>query len=136
MKTLVLAVMVVMLSCSPIWAKWGKQEKKVVTAQTESEKEEIISPAENTASQEATQEQVTKQQERDMLIANINALRNQEVRVAVLQQLLNEEIARLRQVQAVFCDQYKLDPEKFRTGLYIYDETQEKFIEREVEKTE
>lgn len=69
------------------------------------------------------------QQEKEALIANINNLRNQELRAAVLQQLLNEEIAKMRNIQAVFCDQYKLDVEKFRNGLYRYDEKQGKFVE-------
>lgn len=81
-----------------------------------------------------TQVRTQEQQEKDALIANIVALRNEEARVVVLQQLLNEEIARLRQMQAVFCDQYKLDPEKFRNGLYRYDEKAGKFIEEEVAK--
>ncbi len=38
------------------------------------------------------------QQEKDALIANIIALRNEEARVVVLQQLLNEEIAQLKQM--------------------------------------
>ena len=67
-------------------------------------------------------------QEKELLIANINNLNNQQLRVAVLQQLLNEELAKLRNVQAVFCDQYKLDIEKFRMGLYRYDDGQGKFV--------
>lgn len=71
----------------------------------------------------------TAQQEKDLLIANINNMRTQELRVAILQQILNEEIAKLRNVQAVFCDQYKLDVDKFRKGLYRYDENKGKFVE-------
>ena len=70
----------------------------------------------------------TARQEKELLIANINNMRNQELRVAVLQQLLNEEVAKLRNVQAVFCDQYKLDIEKFRMGLYRYDDAKGKFV--------
>lgn len=69
-------------------------------------------------------------QEKDILIANINGLRNQEVRVAILQQLLNEEVGKLRNLEAVFADQYKLDVEKFRKGLYRYDEKSGKFVEQ------
>lgn len=75
-----------------------------------------------------TEQDVAKQQ-KELLIANINNMRNQELRVAVLQQLLNEEIAKLRNVQAVFCDQYGLDIEKFRKGLYRYDEKEGRFVE-------
>ena len=66
-----------------------------------------------------------------MLISNLNALRNQELRVAVLQQLVNEETAKLLQVQAIFSDQYKLDPDKLRAGAYTYDEKAGKFVEKE-----
>lgn len=67
-------------------------------------------------------------QEQELLVANINNMRNQELRVAILQQLLNEEIGKLRNIQAVFCDAYKLDVEKFRMGLYRYDEKTGKFV--------
>ena len=70
----------------------------------------------------------TATQEKELLISNINNLNNQQVRVAVLQQLLNEEVAKLRNIQAVFCDQYKLDIEKFRMGMYRYDDRQGKFV--------
>ena len=83
-------------------------------------KEEAKQPAPNPVE--------TVRQEKELLIANINNLNNQQLRVAVLQQLLNEEIAKLRNTQAVFCDAYKLDIEKFRQGLYRYDEKQGKFI--------
>ena len=70
----------------------------------------------------------TARQEREVLAANINNLSNQGLRVAVLQQLLNEESAKLRNVQAVFCDTYKLDIEKLRKGMYRYDDKQGKFV--------
>jgi len=70
----------------------------------------------------------TAKQEKEMLIANINNMRNQELKVAVLQQLLSEQVGQLRNIQAVFCDQYKLDIEKFRNGMYQYDEKQGKFV--------
>lgn len=69
-------------------------------------------------------------QEKDVLIANINGIRNQELRVAILQQILNEEIAKLRNVEAVFSDQYKLDVEKFRKGLYRYDDKLGKIVDQ------
>ncbi len=70
----------------------------------------------------------TARQEKELLITNINNLNNQQLRVAVLQQLLNEEVAKLRNTQAVFCDQYKLDIEKFRMGQYRYDDAKGKFV--------
>lgn len=61
------------------------------------------------------------------IISNITALRNQETRVAVLQQFLGEESNKLLQMQAVFCDQYKLNIEKFRAGKYQYSTEERKF---------
>jgi len=78
-------------------------------------------------------QQTPEQQQKDLLITNIVALRNQEARVIVLQQLLNEEISELRRTQAVFCDQYNLNLDTFRAGLYRYDETTGKFVEDKVE---
>lgn len=69
------------------------------------------------------------QQEKDSLAANIGHMRAQELRVAVLQQLHNEELAKLRSIQEAFCAKYKLDIEKFRKGLYRYDENKGKFVE-------
>ena len=68
-------------------------------------------------------------QAKQQLMNDLGLMQNQEVRVIVLQQLLNREGADLRQSQAVFCDAYKLDVEKWRKGLYRYDEKQAKFIE-------
>ena len=69
-------------------------------------------------------------QEKDALIANINGMNNQQLRVTVLQQMLNEELGKLRNIEAVFSDQYKLDVEKFRKGLYRFDEKLGKIIEQ------
>lgn len=69
-------------------------------------------------------------QEKEILVANINGLRNQEVKVAILQQVLTEELAKLRNLEAVFADQYKLDVEKFRKGGYRYDDKSGKIIEQ------
>ncbi len=80
------------------------------------------------------QEKTREQKEKDVLISNIIALRNKEARVAVLQQLLNEEVNSLSQMQAVFCDQYKLSPDKFRAGEYVYDEKEGKLTERPVQE--
>jgi len=77
---------------------------------------------------------IMTQQEKDLLIANINAMRTQELRVAVLKQLSDEESAKLQGIQAAFCDKYKLDVNKFREGLYRYDDKAGKFIEAEPPK--
>ena len=78
------------------------------------------------------QQKSQKEIERDLLISNLTALRNQELRVAILQQLVNEEAAKLRQMQAVFSDQYNLQPDKLRAGQYVYDEKTGKFVERKI----
>ena len=72
-----------------------------------------------------------EQPEKDMVVADVNALRNQEVRVSVLQQLLDEQTAKLRQMEAVFCDEYDLDLEKYRAGKYQYDVSTGNFSERD-----
>jgi len=69
------------------------------------------------------------QQKKDILAGNINFMRSQQIRVAVLQQVFNEEVDKLKNVEEAFCKEYKLDVDKFRKGLYRYDEKQEKFIE-------
>lgn len=71
-----------------------------------------------------------EKQEKDILIANINGMRNQELRVTILQQILSEEISRLRNLEAVFADQYKLDLEKFRKGSYKFDDKSGKIVEQ------
>ncbi|MDD4895096.1 MAG: hypothetical protein PHW54_07300 [Candidatus Omnitrophica bacterium] len=108
MKRIIFFVLVtaILLSTAPAFA----QDKK------EGAKEPLQGPVE------------AVRQQKELLIANINNLRNQELRVAVLQQMLNEEIAKLRNMQAVFCDTYKLDVEKFRLGQYRYDDRQGKFV--------
>ena len=69
-----------------------------------------------------------------MLVATVNNMRNQEVRVAVVQQLLNEESTKLRNLQSSFCEQYKLDVDKFRQGLYRFNEETGQFEETEAPK--
>jgi len=110
-RILLSLVVAALLCAAPVLAKDKKDNKG---------KEE--------AKQTAPTQVETIRQEKELLIANINNMRNQELRAAVLQQLLNEEVAKLRNVQAVFCDQYKLDIEKFRMGLYRYDDGQGKFV--------
>jgi len=110
-QRVLLCLAAVMLLCSTVVL--AKDEKAKA-------KEEVKQPAPTPVE--------TARQEKEFLIANINNMRNQELRVAVLQQLLNEEVGKLRNVQAVFCDAYKLDIEKFRQGLYRYDEMQGKFV--------
>ena len=78
--------------------------------------------------QPAAQKKFTDQ-EKSLLVSNINAMRNQETRVTVLEQVFNEEYAKLVQMQAVFCDQYKLDPQKLRAGKYTFDDKTEEFVE-------
>jgi len=114
MSRKILVVLAVVLVCA-----------NVVLAKDEKAKQQAQAP------EQLVSTNTTTQQEKDLLIGNINNMRNQELRVAVLQQLLNEEVAKLRNVQAVFCDQYKLDIDKFRQGLYRYDDKTGKFVETE-----
>ena len=93
------------LSCAPAFAKWGKKSGE------EPDASKVLA-------------------ERGVIISNINALRNQETRVAVLQQFLCEENAKLLKMQAVFCDQYTLDLDKFRAGKYQYNADDGEFSEK------
>lgn len=90
----------------------------------------------NKEQQQVVEQQVEEQKapqlsERDILVNNINVLRSQEIRVAVIQQVLSEEVNKLMQGQTAFCQQYNLDVEKFKAGLYRYDNEQGKFVEME-----
>mgnify|MGYP001561457487 CR=1 FL=1 len=71
----------------------------------------------------------TKEEKKRALINNFNIMRNQELRVILLQQMLNEEASKLGSLQEQFCRLYNLDIQKLRQGNYRYDETQEKFVE-------
>ncbi len=103
-KRFIFSLAVAVLWATPVFAKESQQAKPPLTGPVEEVR-----------------------QEKEFLAANIENLRNQEVRAAVLQQLFNEEVAKLRSMQANFCDKYKLDLNKFRLGLYRYDEAQGKF---------
>jgi len=78
---------------------------------------------EDEAAQEALKQQI------QILKTNIAAMRAKQARVAILKQLLDEELSDLRQMQAVFCDQYNLDINKFRAGLYRFNEEKAAFEE-------
>jgi len=115
MKKWIFVVLVLTSVCAhpALLAAQGQKEDKAVV------KEENRVPAADKA-----------KQEKDALIANINRLRNQDLRVAVLQQVVNEEVAKLRNLEVVFAGRYKLDVEKFRKGLYRYDDKSGKIIEQ------
>lgn len=110
MKRSILMVAIAIVSIASVLPAWTEETKK------EEEKVEMERKV---------------QSEKDILVANINALHNQETRVTVLQQLLNDETAKLRQMEAVFCDQYNLALERYRAGKYQYDAKTGKFIEKE-----
>jgi len=114
------------MTCGLCFAKDAKKAKQ--------QPKESATPAAVVVQQQPTV--ISSQEQKDLLIANVTNMRNQETRVAVLQQLLNEEMMKLRNFQSVFCDQYKLDLDKFRKGLYRYDENTGKFEENEAQKTE
>ena len=63
--------------------------------------------------------------------SNAAALNLQEVTVQVLGMQYQKELNSLQQMQAVFCDTYKLDVNKFRQGRYRFDEKTGKFNEVE-----
>lgn len=121
-KWMLVVLAVALLSYSPVLAK-DKKGKPMDLAKAEegAQAPQVATPAATTQQDAARQE----------LVANLNGMRNQELRVAILQQLLNEESSKLLNVQAVFCDRYSLDVSKWRQGMYMYDDKQQKFIEQQ-----
>lgn len=109
MKRSFLVVTIAIVSIAAVLPAWAEEEKK------EEKKVEM---------------ETGVQSEKDLLVGNINALQNQKMRVTVLQQLLNEATANLRQMEAVFCDHYNLVPEKYRAGKYQYNADTGEFSER------
>ncbi len=77
----------------------------------------------------ASKEKPAVSDAKQQVMNDLSIMQNQEVRLIVLQQLLGREAAELRQSQAVFCDAYKLDVEKWRKGIYRYDDKEAKFVE-------
>ena len=63
--------------------------------------------------------------------SNAAAVNLQEVTVQVLGMQYQKEVNNLQQMQAIFCDTYKLDVNKFRQGRYRFDEKTGKFNEVE-----
>ena len=117
------ALTLTMVEKALAWRKDSKASQSQSAVNEGVVKEEKQSPAEI-----AKQQQL--EQQKNILIANINAMRNQEITANVLQQLLNREVTELRRMQAVFCDQYGLNPDKWRQGLYEYDVNKGSFIEK------
>ena len=105
---------------------WGKDVKTGQPQKITSEG--VVKEAQPSPAEIARQQQL--EQQKNILIANINAMRNQEITANVLQQLLNREITELRRMQAVFCDQYGLNPDKWRQGIYEYNVNKGSFIEK------
>ena len=66
--------------------------------------------------------------------SNAAAMNLQEVTVQILGMQYQKELASLQQMQAVFCDSYKLDVNKFRQGRYRFDEKTGKFSEVEPDR--
>ena len=73
----------------------------------------------------------TEEQRLQQVKANVAALNLQEVTVQVLGMEYQKELASMQQMQAVFCDTYKLDLNKFRQRKYRFDEKTGTFIEVE-----
>ena len=80
--------------------------------------------------QEKSKEELKKEE----LRTSVLSLRNQEVRVAVLQQMVNQETGQLQRFQKDICDKYELDVEKFKAGLYRYDNPTGTIIETKIEE--
>jgi hypothetical protein len=65
------------------------------------------------------------------LQTELNALEMQRMTVTVLQLQLTKELNAWRQMEAVFCDKYGLNVDKWRKGLYRFDPQENKFVEVE-----
>lgn len=107
------AVLVLFCAAMPLQARAGERRAK-----------EQAQPAVQLSTQAGS-----KEEKKQALINNFNMMRNQELRVMLLQQMVNEEVNKLGSLQEQFCKLYNLDVQKLRQGLYRYDEAQEKFIE-------
>ena len=70
--------------------------------------------------------------ERNQISGQIQEFKKLEIRIIVLQQMINEQAAVLHQKQALFCDSHKLDVEKMRKGLYQFDSKTGTFSEAQV----
>ena len=66
---------------------------------------------------------------KEAVLKDLRLIQAQEIRLVVLQQLFNQEAAVLKQKHTAFCQANKLDEEKFKKGLYRYDEASNKFNE-------
>lgn len=107
-------LLVISLSSQPVAAAAGNKDKAKPKPQAQAR---------------TTKQQDAAAKRRQALVAEVNEMRNQEVRVAILQQLLTEEVTKMRDIQNKFCKEHRLDADKFRRGLYRYDEQEDKFVE-------
>ena len=85
------------------------------------------------AKQEQKQEpaKAAEKSRAEQLQGDVITLRQQELVVQVLQYQHQKESQALGQMQQQFCDRYQLDAEKFRKGLYRYDEKADTFVEQQ-----
>ncbi len=67
---------------------------------------------------------------KDAVVKELRVIQAQEIRLLVLQQLFNQEAAVLKQKHSAFCQANDLNEEKFKKGLYQFDEATGKFIEK------
>jgi len=118
-KKLLLGLGIIALVCMVFNVAEAK-DKDSLEAQGAPQKEQAIAAAPDQ----------TAGEQKQALINNFTILQNREARVVVLQQLLNREMEEMRKMEAAFCDNYKLDVDKWRRGGYIYDEKEGKFVER------
>ena len=125
MRYLVLLMLLCAFLCSNTLVAMAAEKNTAV----KSSSMKVSQPPASTAAAKPVTATPAQNSARDALVNNIGALRTQELRVIVVQQILNEEMTKLDATQKNFCSQYKLDLEKFRKGLYRYDDQQGKFVE-------
>lgn len=74
------------------------------------------------------QETPLTDEEKTVLKENIEKLRGQSIVVQVLANQYNKELAELRRMEAVFCDVFKLDIDKWRAGQYVFNQEEGRFV--------
>ena len=90
------------------------------------------SDSKSVASQTSATDKAMSEADRNQIAGQIEGFKQLEIRILVLQQVINEQVAILQQRQALFCDTYKLNVEKMRKGLYQYDSKTGKFSEAQL----
>lgn len=75
-----------------------------------------------------TEDAKAKEQKTAVVKQHYAQLQEQHIVVRVLAQQYNKELAELRRAEAVFCDVFNLDVDKWRKDMYLWDEDKATFV--------